>query len=275
MLSSVGFSSPMAWLRPYPVLSTGQQFRVTLARMLAGATPSGGAATRPSPILCDEFTSVVDRTVAQVGSAAVAKAIRARGLRFVAVTCHEDVEPWLNPEWVYRPAERSFAWRSLQRRPRIPLSIGRCDAEAWGLFAHHHYLSHGLNRSATCFIAYWGYHPVAFSAWLPFVGGGFPGRREHRTVTLPDFQGVGIGNAVSDAVASMWRGLGYRPTSTTTHPAMIASRQASSHWRMHRAPSFAAGTEGGMKHATTRLTASFTYVGPAMNRLQARMLLGR
>src|SRR3954463_1779341 len=33
ILSSVGFSSPPAWLRPFQVLSTGQQFRVTLARL--------------------------------------------------------------------------------------------------------------------------------------------------------------------------------------------------------------------------------------------------
>jgi ATPase subunit of ABC transporter with duplicated ATPase domains len=30
LLSSVGFSSPPAWLRPFGVLSTGQQFRVML-----------------------------------------------------------------------------------------------------------------------------------------------------------------------------------------------------------------------------------------------------
>src|SRR5262249_39324312 len=40
LLSSVGFSSPPAWLRPFHVLSTGQQFRVTLAWLLA-ATPPG------------------------------------------------------------------------------------------------------------------------------------------------------------------------------------------------------------------------------------------
>jgi ABC-type Mn2+/Zn2+ transport system ATPase subunit len=40
LLSSVGFSSPPAWLRPFGVLSTGQQFRVTLARALAEAGDS-------------------------------------------------------------------------------------------------------------------------------------------------------------------------------------------------------------------------------------------
>ncbi len=61
LLSAVGFSSPPAWLRPHAVLSTGQQFRVSLARLLAEAL----AETAPQPIVLDEFTSVVDRTVAQ------------------------------------------------------------------------------------------------------------------------------------------------------------------------------------------------------------------
>src|SRR5205823_3135676 len=121
-------------------------------------------------IVCDEYTSVVDRTVAQVGSAAVAKAVRARKLQFIAVTCHEDVEEWLCPDWVYRPAENIFAWRLLRRRPVIELRVVRCQASAWALFAPHHYLSGSLAPSATCFLASWRDRPVAFSAWLPFVG---------------------------------------------------------------------------------------------------------
>ena len=69
LLSSVGFSSPPSWLRPFHVLSTGEQFRVTIARALA---------EQHDLVAIDEFTSVVDRTVAQIGSAAVAHAVRAR-----------------------------------------------------------------------------------------------------------------------------------------------------------------------------------------------------
>jgi GNAT superfamily N-acetyltransferase len=267
LLSAVGFSSPPAWLRPFHVLSTGQQFRVTLARLLAEA---------PELAVMDEFTSVVDRTVAQIGSAALARVVRQRGQRFIALTCHDDVEPWLNPDWVYRPAENAFAWRCLQRRPPLSIGIVRCQASAWRLFAAHHYLSHSLNRSAVCFLAMWREQPVAFSAWLPFVGSGPPARREHRTVTLPDYQGVGIGNALSAVVASMWKGLGYRAISTTTHPAMMQARQRSPHWRMHRPPSLASGRERRLKklrHAATRLTAGFEYVGPALPRRLARLLL--
>src|SRR5437879_5884115 len=112
LLSAVGFSSPPAWLRPFHVLSTGQKFRVTLALLLA-------AAPVDRPVVFDEFTSVVDRTVAQIGSAALAKTVRQREQKFVAVTCHEDVEAWLQPDWVYRPAENLFTWRRLRRRPLI------------------------------------------------------------------------------------------------------------------------------------------------------------
>jgi hypothetical protein len=266
ILSAVGFASPPAWLRPFRVLSTGQQFRVHLALLLA-TTPAGGR------IVFDEYTSVVDRTVAQIGSAALAKLVRRRGQQFVAVTCHEDVEEWLQPDWVYRPAEQLWQWRRLRRRRAVELDVVRCTASAWPMFAPHHYLSDRLASSAVCFLASWRGRPVAFSAWLPFVGPGPKTRREHRTVTLPDYQGVGIGNALSDLIASLWTGLGYRAVSTTTHPAMIRARCASPNWRMHRRPNFAAGNDPGVRHAVTRLTAGFRYVGPALPPVAARVLL--
>jgi GNAT superfamily N-acetyltransferase len=316
LLSSVGFSSPPAWLRPFRVLSTGQQFRVTLARLLAEAL----AAPPPRPIVVlDEFTSVVDRTVARIGSAALAKTVRAHGLQFVAVTCHDDVIDWLQPDWVFTPpaspavgrcgeaASRGarptapqedsgrFTWRSLQRRPALALEVVRCQASAWPLVAAHHYLSGSCVRSAVCFLAACEGRPVAFSAWLPFLGKGPPTRREHRTVVLPDYQGAGIGMALTSLLAAMWKGLGYRATSTTTHPAFIAARMRSREWRLVRPPSLsghpaaarcrAAASRGAraaapqrgfdrrLKHATTRLTAGFEYVGPALPRLEALSLL--
>jgi ABC-type glutathione transport system ATPase component len=51
LLSSVGFSSPPAWLRPFHTLSNGEQFRAAVARLMA---------SDDDPIVIDEFTSVVD-----------------------------------------------------------------------------------------------------------------------------------------------------------------------------------------------------------------------
>jgi ABC-type molybdenum transport system ATPase subunit/photorepair protein PhrA/GNAT superfamily N-acetyltransferase len=267
MLSSVGFSSPPAWLRPFHVLSTGEQFRVSLARLLAFA---------PDIAVFDEFTSVVDRTVARVGSAALAKTVRALSKRFVAVTCHEDVEEWLQPDWTYRPATNTFAWRFLQRRPTLTLQVYRCRLEAWRLFRKHHYLSTAINPAAQAFMAVWNRRPVAFSAWVNALVK-LGGRREHRTVTLPDYQGIGIGHALSSFCASLYKALGYRALSTTTHPAFIAARMKSCQWRMIRSPSLArpSGSKRfALNHARARLTAGFEYVGPAANVTLARRLLG-
>ena len=130
----------------------------------------------------DEYTSVVDRTVAQIGSHALARTVRARGQKFIAITCHEDVEPWLNPDWVYRPDTGCFTWRLLQRRPAVALQICRVGREAWALFKNHHYLSTELAPAAVCFGAFWRERLVAFSAWIGSLTRQ-GGKREHRTVT--------------------------------------------------------------------------------------------
>jgi GNAT superfamily N-acetyltransferase len=280
LLSSVGFSSPPAWRRPYSCLSNGEQFRVTIAKALA----EGAGAAAP-PVVIDEFTSVVDRTVARVASAAIAKTIRATGAsaracarRFVAVTCHYDVIDWLSPDWICDPAAREFQWRLLPetrsaegkplRRPAIELEIARVHRKAWTLFKPHHYLSGDLNPAAKCFVAFFEGRPAAFTAVLshPDPQGGY--WREHRSVCLPDYQGVGIGNALSEFVAGMFRATGKRYISVTSHPGMIAHRRRSPKWIMYRSPSFVSKNTG--RHtafnrtaALKRLTAGFRYIGPA------------
>lgn len=99
---AVGFNTIPAWMRPYRVLSTGERFRVEIARRLL-ETPAD------RPIVLDEFTSVVDRQVAKIGSHAVQKWVRKNKRQFVAVTCHYDVIEWLQPDWILEPATMNFA----------------------------------------------------------------------------------------------------------------------------------------------------------------------
>src|SRR5262249_20699749 len=157
----------------FRALSNGEQFRVTIARALAESADL---------TVIDEFTSVVDRTVAQIGSAAIAKTIRRGSRRFVAVSCHFDVIDWLQPDSTYDPSIACFTWRSLRRRPGITLDISRAKSEDWRLFRLHHYLSGDLNRAARCFVARIAGRPAAFTAVLshPHPCGGF--WREHRAV---------------------------------------------------------------------------------------------
>ena len=186
----------------------------------------------PLPLVAfDEFTSVVDRNVARVASAAIAKAIR-RGTiacRFAAVTCHYDVTEWLQPDWVIDMATAAFTRRCLQR-PRIDLEIFRCRSRAWRLFARHHYMSGSLSPGAQCFLALWEKVPVAFCATVPLIAkkNRF---RISRIVTLPDYQGVGIGTALMETVAELHRRQGHRVNCTASHPAVIAHWRKSPRWR--------------------------------------------
>jgi ABC-type uncharacterized transport system YnjBCD ATPase subunit len=273
LLASVGFSSPPAWVRPFDALSNGQQFRATLARALADAAVDGRMR------VVDEYSSVVDRTVARIGSAAVASTVRRLGLQFVAVTCHYDVLDWLGPDWVYEPHTNQFKVLAREassdargsqrrRRPAIELEIVRTDRSAWDLFKSHHYLSSSLNPAAACYVGHVDSQPAAFTAVLPFPHPTAPGWREHRTVCLPDYQGVGIGNAMSEFVAGVYRSLGRPYTSTTSHPAMIYHRAKSPLWTMTRRPGLAGGTSGRFSMmrktaAIDRITAGFKYVGPS------------
>lgn len=52
-------------------------------------------------VVFDEFTSVVDRQVAQTACIAIDKAIKNTNKKFVAISCHYDVLEWLQPQWVF------------------------------------------------------------------------------------------------------------------------------------------------------------------------------
>jgi ABC-type ATPase with predicted acetyltransferase domain len=88
-LSSVGFNSIPSWYKPYHVLSNGEKFRADLARKIK------------SNVVIDEYTSVVDRTVAKAASMALARYVKNNNLQNIVIsTCHMDIVDWLEPDWV-------------------------------------------------------------------------------------------------------------------------------------------------------------------------------
>jgi GNAT superfamily N-acetyltransferase len=159
ILTVVGLGSVPTWLKPYRLLSTGEKFRADLALALLGShTPV---------VVIDEFTSSLDRTIAMTVSGAVGRLIRGarvppgrrdvQEMRFVAVTCHEDILPWLAPDWVVRldGTDGAELTRGGLRRSEIRLPIRQVPQAIWSHFARHHYLAGGLARSATCYAAFW------------------------------------------------------------------------------------------------------------------------
>lgn len=107
-LNSVGFSSPPSWLKPYAVLSNGEKMRCDLARAIL---------SEKELFVFDEFTSVVDRNVAKIGSLAMQKAIRQSDNKkqFIAVTCHFDVIEWLQPDWIFNTNDMTFSLSSKKK----------------------------------------------------------------------------------------------------------------------------------------------------------------
>lgn len=96
-LGAVGLGDVPAWLRPFNVLSNGEQFRAGLARLICEP---------PARCVVDEFTSVIDRQVAAIGAAAFAKAWRKNAAgQIILLSCHYDIIDWVQPDWVYDTRE--------------------------------------------------------------------------------------------------------------------------------------------------------------------------
>lgn len=219
--NAVGLNTVPTWLRPFHVLSTGEKFRANLARSLGDNR------------VIDEFTSVVDRNVAASCSNALsryAKNNKVKGL--VLATCHYDVAEWLQPDWVFDTAAGEFTGRGSRCRPTIELDITPCRKETWSLFREHHYLSSDLNKSSRCWVISWEGEIVGFSSALAFPNGNFKNAwREHRTVVLPDYQGMGFGVRISDTIGEIFIAQGSRYFSKTAHPRFGGYRNATKTWR--------------------------------------------
>ena len=220
-LAAVGLNSVPSWFRPFHVLSMGEQFRADLARRL-----KDGA-------VVDEFTSVVDRSVAKSCSNAVQRYIKKQGIkRVVFSSCHYDIIPWLQPCWVFDTATGGFMPRGSLQRPAITLSLEPCGVESWAIFRKHHYLTGEINKAAHCWIVLWNEQVVGFAAALPFPSGYVRNAwRGHRTVVLPDFQGLGFGVRISNAIGQLFLNKGKGYYSKTTHPRLGEYRNQSPLWR--------------------------------------------
>jgi len=220
-LSAVGFNSIPSWMRPYHVLSTGEKFRADMARRLRDGA------------VIDEFTSVVDRNVAKSCANSIRRYVDQKGLKgLVFASCHYDIIEWLRPDWVFDTSTSRTTARGYERRPEIVLEMLPCSPEAWAMFRNHHYLDGNINKASRCWIATWDGVPVGFAAALSFPSGTIKNAwRGHRTVVLPDFQGLGLGVRISDSVAEIFKSSGHRYFSKTAHPRMGEYRNNSSLWK--------------------------------------------
>ena len=225
-LSAVGLGDVPSWLRPYHVLSTGEKFRASLARIVCEA---------PEHVVIDEFTSVVDRQIARIGASAFAKAWRRTGGQAVLLSCHYDIIDWLAPRLGFDTATGDFrADTGVSSTPRIDLDIFQTNWRFWPLFEPHHYLRVPHMVAATNYVGFVGDQPVAHVAVSTLAG--LREARACRLVILPEWQGAGVGLRFLNAVCALWRrgqnryGKPMRTLFHTSHPGLAAALRRSPLW---------------------------------------------
>lgn len=136
------------------------------------------------------------------------------------------------------------------------------------MFSKYHYLSHSHNNSAKVYIATLNDEICGFCSVLPFP---HPKKKDfyrgHRTVILPDYQGIGLGTILSNNVAEILKSEGKRFISTSSNPSFIVSRDRDPKWVVTRKGRLTSG--GGSIHnknkkgstSSNRITVSFEYIG--------------
>lgn len=228
LLSGIGLSSVPSWLRPFRLLSNGEQYRAELAYKI-------GKAKDGDVILIDEYTSVVDRDVAKAMSYALQKYIRKHNKKIVLSSCHYDIMEWLMPDWTYSPQKGGALERGdcrRRNRPNIKLQVSRVEHDTWNIFKNHHYLTEEVNKAGKFFLFTWNDKPVAMNVVMPMPSGYFEnGVRASRLVVLPDFQGLGLGIKCSEFIAGIYRNANYRYFTKTVHPALGLQRENSDDWK--------------------------------------------
>jgi len=129
-------------------------------------------------------------------------------------------------------AESSWPLQVCFDIPKVEIAVKRTKHDLWELFKDYHYFDQSINVASRFYVGWWKESPVGCVGVAQFPGSVRLGsaKREHRTVILPDFQGLGIGTRLSDAIGELMLKEGHRYFSRTAHPRFGYHRQNSPLW---------------------------------------------
>lgn len=209
MLAGIGLTSVVCWIRPVNTLSNGQKTRAIAALQMA----------RRDTFVVDEWTSVVDRTVAKAMSNCLQRFARKHeARRVVACSCHYDVIEWLNPDWIIDCNKQSFTdrrslWRDFKRSEQLEFEIAEIDGASWRYFSRYHYLSEKLpGGHCRYFGLFHGADQIGFQCFANYV----PHRKgtpmqmhSNRTVIHPDYVGLSLGMKVINITSRIMKERGF------------------------------------------------------------------
>lgn len=98
ILNGIGLTSVPCWIRPVKTLSNGQLARAEAALLMCNDELT----------VIDEWTSVVDRTVAKAMSHCVQKYARRNKKQIILISCHADIIEWIKPDWIVDCNKQEF-----------------------------------------------------------------------------------------------------------------------------------------------------------------------
>ena len=235
ILNGIGLTQVPCWVRPVKTLSNGQKSRAEAALLMC----------KNELTIIDEWTSVVDRTVAKVMSHCLQKHTRQHGKQVVVLSCHYDVLEWLNPDWIIDCntgiyTDRRLLRQSFKRSEQLQFDIRQVGKETWRYFSKYHYLNHGLPPGFS--ICYGLFHNgsqigfTAFSNYVPYsqlkrLNGERMVLHSNRLVIHPDYCGFGLGVKLATETAKLLYPK-YEIRAKFSSIAMYKSRIKNPNWKL-------------------------------------------
>jgi energy-coupling factor transporter ATP-binding protein EcfA2 len=235
MLCGVGLTAVPCWIRPAYTLSNGQKARAECALQMAREDSN--------VIVIDEWTSVVDRTVAKVMSHCIQKHARKTGKIIILLSCHYDVLDWLNPDWIIDAnkqiyTNRRLLWQEFKRTEQLNFDIREADKSTWRYFSRYHYLSEKLAGGKQLFYGLWdGENQIGFLAFSNYV----PHRKDrlqrmqlhfNRLVIHPDYCGFGLGIHFLNKCAKLVANQNYEVCGKFSSAPVFNALKADKSWKM-------------------------------------------
>jgi len=233
MLCGVGLTSVPCWIRPAYTLSNGQRTRAECALQMAKQNDE--------MIIIDEWTSVVDRTVAKVMSHCIQKHARKHNKNIILLSCHYDVIEWLNPDWVIDAnkqeyLDRRLLWRDFKRTEQLEFDIKEINKNTWKYFSKYHYLSDnlpgGLIKTFGLFQSHNQIGFVCYANYVPHRANTVMQMHMNRIVIHPDYCGFGLGIKFINKTSEFIQSLGYDVRSKFSSTPVYLAMKQESRWRL-------------------------------------------
>lgn len=193
MLIGIGLNSVPCWIRPIKTLSNGQKARAEAVLLMC----------QNNGIICiDEWTSVVDRTVAKAMSHCIQKFAKKQNKQIILLSCHYDILEWVKPDWLIDCNKQEFILPTSEifffnEREKLEFTIKEVGRETWRYFSKYHYLSDKLpGGKIHTYGLFFGENQIGFQCFANYVPN-VKGKKEifhsNRTVVHPDYAGLGMG----------------------------------------------------------------------------------